>query len=241
MGGPSSQDAAPPPTLRAAARADFRSSSGRQRLALVAVVFWVGYEWGAGNEAFTPWLIAHTISITSGYGSIPIVAAVGFGFTLLQQLVSGFTALIGFSIFERTSSAAWRRLTSRMGTTPQRWSGLGVISQTVVVFGLGTTAVVLIEIVTSGRADRRAHRATVVRSATLCALGVGLIAGAAAGVALIGRRNDSLRGTTDLVLRVLGNPLLWIGLVVVVMVVQYVKARREPDDPDETSPDVRNR
>lgn len=213
-------------TLRSAAGTDFRRSSGLQRLALVGVVFWVAYEWGAGNEAFTPWLIARTISATDGYGSIAIVAAVGFGFTLLQQLVSGFTALVGFSMFERTSAAAWRRLTGRLGSAPPQWSQLGVVSQAVVVFGLGTTAVVLIETVTSGDADRRRHRGTVVRSATLCAVGVGLIAGTAAAVALVGRRNAALRGTTDLVLRVLGNPLLWIGLVVVLMLVQYVRSRR---------------
>lgn len=213
------------PTLREAVRLDFAASSGRQRLALVAVVFWLAYEWGAGNEAFTPWLIARTIAATSGYGSIPIVAAVGFGFTLVQQLVSGFTALVGFSMFERTSAAAWRRLTSRLGSEPTTWSELGVVSQGVLVFGLGTTAVVLIETVASGRDERRVPRRTVIRSAILCALGVGVIAGCAAGVALAGRRNDALRGTTDLVLRVLGNPLLWIGLVGVVLLVHYLRSR----------------
>lgn len=212
-----------------AVRLDFRESSVGQRFALVGVVFWVAYEWGAGNEAVTPWLIANTISATSGTASIGAAAVVGFGFTLIQQTISGFTALIGFSMFGRTARAAWARLRARLKGEPTRWSELGLPSRTVLVFGLGTTAVVLIETVTSGSADRRRHRSTVIQSAGLCALAVGVIAGIAGSVAYVGRRVDALRGTTDLILRVLGNPLLWIGLVVVVFVVQATRARRADD------------
>lgn len=217
-----------PPTgsLTAAIRADLRGSGPVQRVALVATVFWVAYEWGAGNEAVTPWLIAHTLSATSGTASIVAATAVGFGFTLVQQLASGFTALVGFSMFERTASAAWTRLSKRLQGRPARWSDLGLPSRTVLVFGLGTTAIVLVETVAGGTAGRQQHRATVVQSASLCALAVGLIAAVAGTLAYVGRQVDRLRGATDLVLRVLGNPLLWIGLVVVVLVVQHLRGRR---------------
>ena len=74
------------------------------------MVLWVTYEWGPGNETFTPWLLAQVIAGTDSAWVIPLTALVGFGFTAAQQLASGFTALAGFSMFDRTSRAAWNRL-----------------------------------------------------------------------------------------------------------------------------------
>ena len=216
-------------SARVAIRQDFRCSSAAQRIALVAVVFWLAYEWGAGNEALTPWLIARTIASTSGLKSILVTALVGFTFTLVQQLVSGSTALVGFSMFENTTAVAWNRLQRRLGDSAKGWSGLGILSRTVLVFGLGTTAVVLVETVTSGHVDRRRHRPVVLQSAVLCASAVGAIAAIAATLAIVGRRVDALRGSTELILRVLGNPLLWIGLVVIVIAVQAARTPTRAD------------
>lgn len=92
--------------FRAAVAADFQFARWHRRLALVAVVGWLAYEWGAGNETLTPWILAKVISNTHGAVAIPATAIVGFAFTTLQQLASGFTALTGFSMFDRTATAA---------------------------------------------------------------------------------------------------------------------------------------
>lgn len=217
--------------LKTAIRADLRISSAWQRVALVGVAFWLAYEWGAGNEALTPWIIARTISSTSGLESILITAMVGFGFTLVQQLASGFTALLGFSLFDRTAAAAHQTLERRLGRAPRGWNQLGIVSRTVLVFGFGTTAVVLLENVSSGSTHRRQQRRVVVQSATLCAVTVAAIAAAAATVAEMGRRVDVLSGHTEFVLRVLGNPLTWIGLVVVLLVVNSARSPQPAHDP----------
>ncbi|CAB4884605.1 unannotated protein [freshwater metagenome] len=200
-------------TLRAAVSADFRVATWNLRLALVAVVGWLAYEWGAGNETFTPWLLAKIIRDTRGASAIPITAAIGFGFTTLQQLASGFTALTGFSIFDRTAKAAWQTLRGQRDTLPGEWSGLGVFAKCALVFGLGTTAVALIQIVSTGRVGVRRHARVVVQSALLCGTMVGAIGGLVASVAVLGRNVHSLSGATEWALRVLGNPLFWVGLL----------------------------
>jgi hypothetical protein len=227
------------PSLRAAVAADFRKSGWRRRLALCGVVFWLAYEWGIGNETVTPWLLARVIAERDGIGAIPAAALVGFTFTAVQQLLAGFTALAGFSMFERTAAAAWSRLENRFGSVPGEWSSLGFTGRAVLVFGLGTTAVALLQIMATGRADMRRHRRAVVEAALLCGTMVGVLGGAAGALAYSGRRIDAIDGGVDWVLRVLGNPLFWLGILVVVALVHIVgrdRGRRPGDGlPAETN------
>ncbi len=201
--------------MRKAATADFRNATWPQRLALAGVALWLLYEWGPGNETLTPWLLAEVIAGTDSAWVIPLTAIVAFGFTAAQQLASGFTALAGFSTFERTSCAAWNRLRGPSDTAPGEWSGLGWGARSVLVFSLGTTAVALIQIMTTGEVGVRRHRRAVATSALLCATLVGVLGGMAAGLALVGRSVPALEGATNWILRVLGNPLFWLALIVI--------------------------
>jgi hypothetical protein len=184
-------------------------------LALVGVVAWIAYEWGPGNETVTPWLLAKVIADTDSVWVIPLTALVGFGFTAVQQLASGFTALAGFSMFDNTSRAAWNRLRGQSHIAPGEWSSLGWGARSAIVFPLGTTSVALIQIMTTGEVGVRRHRRVVASSALLCAVLVGALGAMAAALALVGRAVPVLEGATNWILRVLGNPLFWIGLIVV--------------------------
>ncbi len=202
------------PSVRNAASADFRNASWWQRLALIGVLWWVIYEWGPGNETFTPWLLARVIARTDSAWSIPLTALVGFSYTVAQQMASGFTALVGFSIFDRTSRAAWNRLRGKSDTAPGEWSGLGWGARSAIVFPLGTTSVALIQIMATGKVGVRRHRRVVAASAVLCATLVAAIGAMAAGLAFVGRNVPALDGATNSILRVLGNPLLWLAVIV---------------------------
>ena len=218
-------DRAADPALRAAVTADFRASGPVRRLALCGVVFWLAYEWGIGNEVVTPWLLARVINDRPGVEAIPAVMVVGFVFTAVQQLLGGMTALVGFSMFDRTAHAAWQRLTAQFGSIPGEWSTLGLFSRAVLVFGLGTTAVALIQITTTGKVGVRRHRRAVTESAVLCGAVVAMIAGSVGALAVAGREIEMLAPYVEWLLRVLGNPLFWLGLLVVVAVVNVARQR----------------
>lgn len=210
-------DGGPPrPSVAACVRSDLQGSSGRQRALLVATAGWIAYEWGFGNEALTPWLLVSVVSSTSGPWSILAAASVGFAFTTIQQLLSGYTAAAGFSMFHRTTDASWRLLRSRLGEEPRDWFRQPLAMRGLVVFTLGTTAVVLIQMATTGEVGARRLRAVVNQAAVLCGVGVGAIGAVVAGAVWLGRSVPALESPTDLLLRVLGNPLFWIGLLVVV-------------------------
>lgn len=211
--------------LRRAVSTDFRAANWARRFALIAVIVWLVYEWGAGNETVTPWILAKVIKDTPGAVAIPVTAGIGFGFTTVQQLASGFTALTGFSMFDRTANAAWQRLRGENETAPGEWSRLTPVARCALVFGLGTTAVALIQIMSTGRTGVRRHASVVVQSAVLCGTIVGGIGALAATVAVIGRRVHSLAPATEWILRILGNPLFWVGLLLLGVVVNSVGRR----------------
>jgi hypothetical protein len=215
----------PAPSAWASVRDDFGSSTGRQRVLLVATVGWIVYEWGFGNETVTPWILVQVVAATSGAWSVVAAAAVGFAFTLAQQLVSGFTAVYGFAMFRRTALAAELALRSRLNRDPQGWDRRGLLTRALIVYSLGTTAVVLIESTATGAVDPARQRAVAVRGAVLCATIVGVLAALLATGVVVGRTVSWLVGPTEWLLRVLGNPLFWIGLLVIVLASNAVRRR----------------
>lgn len=201
--------------VRSAVALDIREAPLRRRVLLVAVAAWIAYEWGIGNETVTPWLLVRVMAAVDGPMVIPATAAVGFAFTAVQQFVAGVTALAGFVMFDRTATAAWTRLRDALGREPTGWSHLGLGGRSLIVFTLGTTAVALIEVTTSGAVGVARHVRVVAAGALLCAALVAIAGGAAATIAWAGREIEPLAGPTDAALRVLGNPLLWLTVLAV--------------------------
>lgn len=209
--------------IRRAIAFDYRRSNWLHRAALLAVALWLAYEWGPGNETVTPWLLVRIIGHNDGSVAIPLTALVGFAFTTAQQLASGITALFGFSMFERTADASWQRLHGDSPTAPLEWSRLGWGTRGVMVFGLGTTAVALTQIMSTGHVGVRRHVPVIVQSAVLCGSLVGFLGGVVAWLAVLGRGSERMSGATEWLLDVLGNPLLWLGLVLIGALAQLVR------------------
>lgn len=202
---------------------DYRRSSWGRRASLLAVALWLAYEWGPGNETVTPWLVVNVIGRTDGAQAIPITMLLGFTFTTVQQLASGATALSGFSMFERTAGAAWERLHGDAETAPLEWSRLGWGARGIMVFGLGTTAVALTQIMSTGKVGVRRHLPVIIQSAFLCGLLVGFLGGVVASLAVLGRNSSRMSGATEWMLDVLGSPLLWLGAVVLGAIVHFAR------------------
>jgi hypothetical protein len=213
--------------LRASIAADFRESGWGRRFALIALVAWIVYEWGPGNETVTPWLVLQVID-RADHGVQVVLAAgtVGFVFTFVQQLLSGLTALVAFSLFERTAAASWDRLSVGGTRSLRGWHGASVVSKFAVAFTIGTSAVALVQIVTSGRVGVRPHARAVTESAVAVGAVAGGIATFAGALVWLGRSVSSLSGVTDSIVDVLGNPLLWLALAAAALAVDWRRHRR---------------
>ena len=152
----------------------------------------------------------------------------------MQQAASGATALLGFSLFSRTADSAWRHLSDDGRKEVPQWSTIGLGSRAAVVFALGTTAVALSEIMASGEVGVRRHLRAVFSSAILCATIVGTLAALVGLLAFLGQRVPGIENAVDLVLRVLGNPLLWLGMVALTLANEHRKRRRDQRSPEGT-------
>lgn len=211
--------------LRRAIALDFGASTWWHRLLLAATVAWIAYEWTAGNETLTPWLLISVIDNTSGWSSVLLTALVGFAFTTAQQLTSGCMTSAGFSAFPRTASSAWAMLSKRLDPVPGRWASMGWGARSLMVFALGTTAVVLIQAAVTGEVGVRRHRRTVVEAAVLCGALVGALGAVVAASAWLGRSVSWLEPATDWLLRILSNPLFWIGVLLCLLLAGRLKQR----------------
>ena len=219
-------EVASPPTLRRAMALDFRTSGWGARAALVGVVAWLVYEWGPGNETVTPWVLANLLERFDGVTAVIVVGVVAFAFTTLQQLASGFTALAGFSVLHRTAQASWERLERsnsglRGGWWSMRWS-----SRVAVVFGLGTTAVALMQIITTGQVGVRTHARAVATSAAVCGATLAVISTVCAGIIAVGRAVEAWSDATDRLVEVLARPWPWLMLAAAMLVREVVAGRR---------------
>jgi hypothetical protein len=219
-------EVASPPTLRRAVALDFRTSGWGARVALVGVVAWLVYEWGPGNETVTPWVLANLLERFDGVTAVIVVGVVAFAFTTLQQLASGFTALAGFSVLHRTAQASWERLERsnsglRGGWWSMRWS-----SRVAVVFGLGTTAVALMQIITTGQVGVRTHARAVATSAAVCGATLAVISTVCAGIIAVGRAVEAWSDATDRLVEVLARPWPWLVLAAAMLVREVAAGRR---------------
>lgn len=211
------------PGLRSALAADFRTAPALHRLALIGVSIWMAYEWGPGNETMTPWIVARVIDDETRAVVIVWSAVIGFTLTAVQQLVAGLTGLVAFSLFERTTAAAVARLDSPRAVRPVSWAQRGFGAKCVLAFGLGSTAVALLEVVATGRNGVRTHLPTVARSAVLTATIVATIGAAAATLAVTGRSIGPLAGPTNRVVTVLASPWFWLGAVALMLVANLLR------------------
>ena len=222
--------------MLSAVRYDLRQGSGQQRLALVAVLAWMAYEWGPGNEIVTPWLLANAIR---GFGAplesdgdqigfsanadrplaiIIWTALAGFVFTTVQQIISGITALIAFATFSTTASAAATMLSSSGSRQPRDWHCTNIVGRLGLSVGLGTTAVALGQGITTGSVGVRRHLSAVLQSAVLAGVVVGALGTAAAAASLAVARSPAVAPVVEPVLAVAANPLPWLLLAVASLV-----------------------
>lgn len=209
--------------LGRAVRADIRSASAIQVLALAVLIAWLAFEWGPGNEIAVPSTMMALLERLDGLLALAIMPAAGFGLGFALQLVSGLIAAVGFSMLDNTARAAWLALRRwRRSGDPGDYLSMGWPARWGVSFLIGTTAVVLIQLFTTGEAR-------VVRQVRPILISATLVAGTISGLALlvtigvvIARRYPAAQPTVDRGVAVLANPLTWIVLLSVWLVVQQL-------------------
>ena len=94
-------------SLWRASKADFSTAGIGQKLGLLAMLGFIFYEWGPGNEIAAPLVGAQALAHTTGAAAVLVTSLAAGGFTLVEQLASGWTAAYTGSRFPRLNRAAF--------------------------------------------------------------------------------------------------------------------------------------
>lgn len=212
--------------LATAARKDLRSARPIQVFALIVVLAWLVFEWGPGNEIAVPTLLMGLLNRIDGNEALLIMPVAGFALGFLLQLCSGLIAAVGFSMLDHTAKAAWVTLRRWRSTSDDRdFLSLGWAGRWGVAFFVGTTAVVLIQLFTTGEARASRHLRAVVVSAGLVGLTIGAVATVVTVAVVIGRRYAAAEPYVDGIVGLLSNPLFWMALLALGLVGSQVTKR----------------
>lgn len=209
-----------------AALVDLRSARPGQIVALLVVVAWLAFEWGPGNEIAVPTILMGLLNRIEGVEALLIMPVAGFLLGLGLQLISGLVAAVGFSMLDNTAHAAWVMLRRWRPTAEAKdFLALGWVGRWSLAFFVGTTAVVLVQLFTTGEAAARRHLRAVIISSMLVGATISAIAAAVATAVVLGRRYPGIEPYVDDVVGLLANPLFWIGLLAVVLIGSQLMAR----------------
>ncbi len=185
---------------------DVKTTKGLGAIPLCAATAMTAYEWGPGNETFTPILGGRALDMTTGLRGILIPTVLTTSFTFGQQLLSGFLARKTVEKFPETAKAIF---TFAGGDTSDRsFKGFDKLPRWKKVTNasaIGSSFNVLQDALLAGNTETLKPISR--KSATMAAAAVAVIT---ASTAIADEYVES--PIADQAVEVIKNPALWLGL-----------------------------
>ena len=226
-------------SFRQAARADLAGASGIRVLGVVALLSWLLFQWGIGNDALLPAISARAfdafedptvIDVASGdlhwgAGVLAALAAgfAGFVFWTLTQLLDAVLVLMGTRLVPNVVGRLGENLRQRGWV--KEWRELAWSTRWMIAYGVGASAAGLVDALATGRPGVAGRRWMICSAALVSSVTVGLIVTAVAGAAVVGLRIEGAQPATEVFIRYAKNPLTWLAIFGLVIVVNSIRNR----------------
>lgn len=219
------------PSLWHTVKGDLADAGGRRLLGVVAVLGWLAFQWGWGNDVLLPPIVTRAFELVddgktwpSAAGSIAAGTAAGSIFWALTQTLDGIIVLSGSRLVPRIT-ARFSRLLARQGLI-KPLTELSTGTRFLIAFASGASMLCLIDVFATGEPGVRG-RVTMLRDAvTLAVGGVALAVFVVTTTTAIGRRVPATSEVAEVVLRYARNPVTWLvfygSLVVGAAVVERI-------------------
>lgn len=220
---------AEPLTLRKAIAADAKAADFWRTIALVIVLILLFFEWGAGNETVLVTSMASTYDSSPNWVGVGLVFLVGFAVAFAIQMIAGLISSVGYGALSNITTVARNFLLRiRPDLEGTNWWTLGWGPRFFVAFGVGASAVVLLQQTATAETGWRAHWRVVLQSATLTAAGAGAVGALLTGVAQIGRMFPATEPAVDAFIGFASSPIPWFILFTGLAVVAWYRSRPDP-------------
>lgn len=214
---------------------DFSAASGLALLGVVALLGWMAFQWGFGNDALLPPIVAWVFdgidddtSWSAGLLGVAGAMAAGFLFWGATQLLDAIIMLSGLRLIPGITARVSHFLRDKGWVTPYRdmsWS-----TRWIIAYATGASALCLVDFFATGEGGLRQRRQMVTSAVVLSAGTVSLVVGVLAGAAMVAKRVPATEGAADTLIRYAKNPLVWILIFTTVFAVGHLRSRRSPGD-----------
>ncbi len=216
---------ASPGRLRAAVSSDFSAAVGLRLLLVVVMLCWLAYQWGFGNDATLPTLVANAVqaiddseSLRRGLLAVAAGFAVGFLFTLVTQVVDVLIVILGFSQLPATT--AWISFNLRKKGWVKPYADMTWTGRWMLAYGVGTSAVLLVDRFARNETSTDNQNRIIVVSTALASISVGLVSALVVAVAI-----SATERAGEIVIRVASNPFTWLGLFGTIFLISHWRNR----------------
>lgn len=208
-------------------------------LGVVALLGWLVFQWGIGNDALLPTISARAFDafedpavidaaggdLRWGAGVLAALAAglVGFVFWTVTQLLDAVLVLLGIRLVPNIVDRLGDNLRERGWV--KEWSDLAWSTRWMIAYGVGASAAGLVDALATGRPGVRGRRWMICTAALVSSVTVGLLVTAVAGAAVVGLRIEAAQPATEVFIRFAKNPVTWLVIFGLVIAVNSVRSR----------------
>ena len=203
-------------------------------LAVFGVLVWMAFQWGLGNDILLPSIAATAFDTiddgsawSRGFIAVGAAAAAGFVFWTITQLIDVIVVMTGLRLLPAMTERLSRFLRAKGWVTPyrdMRWS-----TRWIIAYASGASLLCLVDVLATGRQGMRDRKKMASSAILLSAGSVGVVVGLVAAAAMVGKRVPATADEADDFVRYARNPLMWIGVFVVVFLIgRFRSSRRTP-------------
>lgn len=209
---------------------DYRQAGVRQKLGLLATAGLLAYEWGPGNETFTPIIATQVMSRTEDAKGALAVGVITGGFTAAQQIVSGYAMASSSETFGGLAEKSYELAASDENgeATRKPFEDLSMPTKAGYSLFLGSSFVVAREAAVTGSTEQSHLRRQAVKSAAISAPTVGVVtAGASGGLDTLSNaaENSRFENSTELFINGVEHPATWVSLAGLALVSGHLRNR----------------
>lgn len=212
------------------AKGDFAAATGLRAVGLVALLLWMAFQWGPGNDMIVAPLAANTFdfvdngeSWTRGVVAALITGLVAGAFWALAQAIDTIVVLSGLQLIPGITRRLGGFLNRRgwvSAYADMRWSTRWMIS-----YATGPSVLCVVDVFATGRQGVRTRASIIVVSVLLASGTVAIVVSIVAGAAMAAVRVPAIADEADVFVRYAKNPLTWIVIFGVIFAVEH---RRQP-------------
>ena len=229
-------DAAPDESLWATAKRDFATNRGAKLAGVIAMLAWMAFQWGWGNDILLPPIAAGAFdAVDDGATWTSAVAAVVSGtgagalFWGFTQALDGVIVLTGLSRIPHITDRIARFLRRQGWVKP--FDELSFGTKFLIAYASGASVLCLVDVFATGRNGLANRRRMLAQAVGLAVAGVGFVVAIVTTLAAIGSRFPATASTTDWLVGYARNPLTWLVIYGSVVAVSAAISRlRGPAD-----------